>query len=284
MKSSTGARLAAIALTALLLTGCVRIHADTSIGSNDTFSQAVIIAFTDAAASQVSQQAGVNLDDLTGGLRDSAELKGLQAKYPDQISIEDYTDEDLNGIEVTITDLPLSEFNGAASQLTSGLGVSASIERMGDEYVVTMAAPAAGGRQESGSGDDPLGGLDLGSLGLSGANLAALGSSIDVEVTYTFPGLVTEASAGDIDGNTVTLGVSDIVGGDDIRIVGGASDQIDWWPFVKWALIIAAFASVIGGATLLVRQDKRRQRSNTLPAPVVGEPTAGEESPKPPQQ
>ena len=52
-----------------------------------------------------------------------------------------------------------------------------------DSYVVTMTSP-----------DE----LDLGGAGLTGANLDLIASSVDVAVTYTFPGLVREASAGEI--------------------------------------------------------------------------------------
>ncbi|WP_061963142.1 LppM family (lipo)protein [Demequina aurantiaca] len=268
--------LAVGALAVVTLAGCVRIDSDTSIGSDDTFSQHVIVAFTDSVATQVSQQAGINVRELTGSLGDSAELKDLQAKYPDHVTLEDYEDEDLRGLELTMTDLPLSEFNEAASQVTAGFGATASITHEGDSFVVMMAAPDPADAEASpspGASDGPLGDVDLGALGLSGGNLAALGSAIDFEVSYTFPGLVREASAGDIDGNTVTLGASDVLSGSDIRLVGGDSTQIDWWPFIKWALIIAAFTSVIGGAALLVRQDKRRQRSTSLPPPEVGRST-----------
>lgn len=267
MGITTSLRLAAAAVAALALAGCVRIDSDTSIGADDTFSQHIIVAYTDAVATQIGQQAGIDVGDLIGGLTDSDELRDAQSKYPDQISIEDYAEGDLTGIEVTITDMPLSEFNDAASQLTAGLGATATIEHVGNEFVVTMSSA---GLTSGMSGGGP-GGLDLDSLGISGGTLMALGNAIDFEVSYTFPGLVVEASAGEIDGNTVILGVNDILSGDDIRLVGGDSVQIDWWPFVKLALVVLAFASVIGGAALLVRQDKRRQRSNSLPPPVAAD-------------
>jgi hypothetical protein len=278
MKIKTAAILSGVALTALALSGCVRVVADTSIGAHDTFSQHVIIAFNDSVATQVGQQAGIDVEDLTDSLASSPEFSALQTKYPDQVVIDDYTDEDLNGVELTMSDLPLSEFNDTASQATAVIGSSASIEHTDGAYVVTMnAATADPAAQTEGAtaAPDPdalLGGAGLGdleSLGLSDANLSMIESAIEFEVSYTFPGLVTEASVGDIDGTTVTLGISDLTSGTDIRIVGGDSPQIDWWPFIKWALIIAAFASVISAAGLLVRQDQRRQRTNNLPAPVA---------------
>lgn len=273
-------RVAAAAVTALALTGCVRIQADTSIGSNDTFSQHVIVAFTNQVAAQVTQQAGVDVRSLAAGIEESPQFTDLQDKYPGQVTLADYSDEDLHGIELTIEDLPLSEFNGAASQVTGAVGATASIERVDDSFIVQMGgadSPAEPGGGVDGPDATPppgigdaLDGLDLDSLGLGGGSLAALGSAIEFEVSYTFPGLVTEASAGDIDGNTVTLAVGDLLDGKAIRIVGGASDQTDWWPFIKWSLIVGAFVVIVGGALLLVRQDQRRQRSNSLPAPVVG--------------
>jgi hypothetical protein len=264
----TMVRAGSAAIAVLALAGCVRVEANTSIGTDDTFSQHAVFAITDAVAAQVGREAGVNVSDLTESLVESDAFKDLQATYPDQVTIADYEDGDLHGIELTITDLPLSEFNGAASEVTAGLGATASIEHVDDTYVVTMTAV------DGEDGALPGGGSLLSSLdamGVSAANLSVVASSIDFGVSYTFPGLVTEATSGTIDGNTATLALTDLTSGTDIRIVGGDSTQRDWWPLIKWLLIAAAFASVIGGATLLVRQDQRRQRTNSLPPPVVTE-------------
>lgn len=254
-------------LVAVGLTGCVRVEADTSIGEDDTFSQHIIVAFNDSVADQVSNQAGIDAGSLSGDLASDAGFSDLQAKYPGQVELKDYSDEDLNGFELTLTDLPLSEFNGAAGDVTAGLGASASIEHIENAFVVSMSSdPDA--LLDSTSDAGPLG--SLGTLELSASNLGFIESSIEFAVTYTFPGLVSEATAGKIDGNTVTLGLSDLTAGGDIKIVGGDSKQIDWWPYIKWALIIAAFASVIGAASLLIRQDQRRRSTNTLAPPGGG--------------
>jgi len=253
-------------LIAVGLTGCVRVQADTSIGEGDTFSQHIIVAFNDSVADQIGGQSGIDADTLSGDLTSDAGFSELEAKYPGQVELKDYSDEDLNGFELTLTDLPLSEFNGAAGDVTAGLGASASIEHIEDAFVVSMTSdPDA--LLDSNSDAGPLGDLDA--LGLDASNLGFIENSIEFAVTYTFPGLVREATAGDINGNTVTLGLSDLTAGSDIKIVGGDTKQIDWWPYIKWALIIAAFGSVIGAASLLVRQDHRRRSTNTLPPPVV---------------
>ena len=254
------------------LTGCVRTTVDTTIGSDGTFSQHAVIAFSDEAASQLGGQLGGDLggdlgdaptldpDALLDELEGSEGLAALEERYPGQIDVAPYDDGELQGVEVTVTDLPLEEFANAAEEAGGGLGASATLEEEDGRFVLVMAAPE---------------GLDLGSLGVTPSQLSLVESSVDIGVTYTFPGLVEAATAGEIDGHTVTLGLADLASGEDIRIVAGATDSIDWGPFLLWGGVALAFVLVVGGATALVVQDRRAHRRSSLPEPHVTDAPAG---------
>lgn len=280
MRAKAAALITTVVLTALTLSGCVRMLSDTSIGADDTFSQHVIVAFDNSVADQFGGRTDGGGEALTATFANDPLFVKLQQEYPEQVVLADYADGDLTGMELTMTDLPLSVMDGWGSAVTTAVGGDTSIEHVGDTFVVTVSLPSADALAD-GAGDltglvpegAPTGSLGgLGMLGSADANMSLIDNAIEFEVKYTFPGLVTEASAGDIDGRTVTLSLTDLAAGTDIRLVGADSPQVNWWPYLKWALIIAAFASVIGAATLLVRQDQRRQRTNTLPEPGTTTP------------
>jgi hypothetical protein len=246
-------RTALIALVAALaLSGCVRVLADTTVHADDTYSQHLIVALNDEAATALAGQSGVNVADLLAEATGGDSFQDLEEQYPGAVEIADYVEGDLEGIEVTLDSLPIEQFNEASSSITGALGASATLDREGDSFVVTIAS-------------DPEQGL--GDLDAAGGNLALLDSAIDFDIIYSFPGLVTEASAGTISGKSVRLSVSDLLENQDIRIVAGAEPAIDWAPIIRWVLIALAFAVIVGGATLLVMQDRRKRRRTHLPPP-----------------
>lgn len=250
----------AAAIAALALTGCVRTTVDTTIGADGTFSQHSVVAFSDDVAAQIGDQAGMDVGALFDDLDGSPELAALEEQYPGQVLVEPYDDGELAGVELTLTDLPLDEFNAAAEQTASGIGGAATLTETDGQFIVEMMSP-----------DD----LDLDSLGVSESQLGLLESSVEVAITYTFPGLVEEATAGEIEGNTVTLGLTDLASGQDIRIVAGANDQFDWGPVLRWGGIVLAFILVVGGAAALIIQDRRKHRQSALPPPATTEDPHG---------
>lgn len=249
----TGARrfLAACA-ACLALTGCVRATADTTIGDNETFSQHTIVAYGDSVASQITEFIGADVDALVGGIDESEEFQEFADRYPGQVSLERYTSGDLEGIELTLSDIPIDDFTDASTRALASVDASATLTRDGDDYVLDIRR----------GGEDALA-----ALGIGRTNLELAQASVDVAATFTFPGVVTEATAGQIDGHTVTLGLADLATAPHIRIVAGAQDAIDWGPFLLWGGIAAGFAVVIGGATWLVIDDRRKSRTSHLPRP-----------------
>lgn len=238
------------AVAAMGLSGCVRTTVDTTISSDDTFSQHAIVAFTDDIANQVGAEAGMDVTGLREQLEVSPDFIDLQERYPGQIEVTDYADEDLRGIEMTLTDLPLEEFNTAANQASTGLTGGAQLTREDDTFVVEMSVPD---------------GVNLEQAGITESQLSLFASSIDVGVSYTFPGPIASASAGTVEGHTVTLGLIDLANGEDIRIVASAGDSINWQPILTWGGVALAFLLVIGGATALIVQDRRKSVRNSLP-------------------
>lgn len=250
------ARLVAVAAVVVAaLAGCVRVSSDTSLHSDDTFSQDLIVAMTDAARTQVAAAIDMDLDGLREQIEGSSSFADLAKRYPDQIEITDYSDGDLNGFQLTMRNLPLAEYQANAADLTAALpgGAGATIERVDDTFVVTVA-----------SGGTTAG---LAELGFDEAQLGLVEASVDIGLTFTFPGLVKSASAGEINGNSVTLRLRDLASDTEIVIVGGANDEFDWGPLLLWGGIGLAIVVVVGGATALVVQDVRRRRKTALPPP-----------------
>jgi hypothetical protein len=253
-----GIRIAALALvTTVALSSCVRVLADTTVHADDTYSQRAVFAFTDEVAGQLGEQVGGELPDFLSEVGTNEAFVDLQERYPNQVTVADYVEGDREGVEFTIENLPLDEFNSAAGNLAGGAGINATLNRVDDTYVVTISLDE---------------GPDVDALGGAGGDLGLIESAIDFEIIYRFPGQVTEASAGTIDGNTVTLGLSDVTTPGDIRIVAGAEPAINWAPIIRWGLVGLAFVVIIGGATLLVLQDRRRRHTSHLPPPRTTEP------------
>ncbi len=251
---------AATAVIAVALTGCIRTTVDTTISPDDTFSQHAVIAFSDDLAGQIGEETGVETGGMFEMLTDSDEFAALEEKYPGKVDVAEYDDGELRGVELTLSDLPIEEFDNTAEQTASGVGGNATLERVGDQYIIEMASPETG---------------DLDSLGITESQLALLASSIDVRISYTFPGLVEEATVGEIDGHTVTLDITDLTAGQDIRIVAGAVDAFDWGPLLRWGGIALALILVVGGALALIIQDRRKHRRSSLPPPTTTEMPVG---------
>ncbi|WP_431308407.1 LppM family (lipo)protein [Demequina litorisediminis] len=150
--------------------------------------------------------------------------------------------------------MPLDEFAAASTQALASIDASASLTREDDQYILTVTRSAD---------------ADLSSLAMGGVNLELAEAAVDVGATFTFPGLVTEASAGDIDGHTVTLGLADLATTPEIRIVADAAPAIDWGPILLVGGIALSLIAIVGGAAWLIVDDRRRARRTSLPAPTT---------------
>lgn len=266
------AALAAIMLVAL--TGCVKVHSTTSFSSDNLVTQDLILAVNPSLLTQL----GVDASELSA----EALLARVPEDAEDRVTIEDYKDGDLQGVTVHAEGLTLEEFNattsvlsdlaagetpdgggddapsgGSAEEALRGIAgalggiAGASAERNGDEFVVTI--PASGG----GSGD-------LAGIGVSADQIAA---AIDFAAVFTFPGPVTEATRGEVEGKRVTLDVEDLQAGGEIVITASANNAIAWGPIIQWGLIVLAAVVIVAGATAFILADRARRRENGLPDP-----------------
>jgi len=243
------ARVAVTVVAVAALAGCVRFTSVNSFSPDNTVTQDTIIALNADAATQL----GIDLNDLTAASLLGAAADAFPGIDPSKVTVEDYTEGDRKGVHIIARDLTLDEFNAAASEgvstIASGLSTPMTVTRDGDTYVVTIPAdPARDLSQVQGGG----------SIGL-------ISSSIDFSISLTFPGPVKSATAGQVDGKKVVLGIEDLFTPDAIVIKGQATDGIAWGPILRWVGIGAIAVVIVGGATFLIWQDKRKQRLNNLP-------------------
>jgi hypothetical protein len=260
-------RAAVVAVLALVaLSGCVKVHSTTAFSSDNLVTQDLVLAVNPSLLKQV----GVDASMLSA----EALISQLPESADGRVTIEDYKDGDLVGVTVHAEGLTLEEFNTTTSVLSdaaqsggSGAGgdsqeqalaaisgalggiADAKVAREGDEFVVTIPASAGGGGS-------------LGSIGISADQIA---QAIDFAAVFTFPGPVTEATRGEVEGKKVTLDVEDLQAGGEITIRAGAKDAIAWGPIIQWGLIVLAVVVIVAGATAFILADRARRKENGLP-------------------
>lgn len=241
---------ATAALTVLTVTGCVRVTVDSSFSDHDTISQDIVIAMAPDAAAQI----GIDPADLTAAAMTEQLGGSLPGVDPSKVVIEDYVDGDIKGVHVVATDLTIDEFNAASgasteTAATAGLTTPMTVERDGDDWVVTIPADEA---------------RDLSGV-QGGSSIGLISDSINFALTFTFPGPVKSASAGEADGKTVVIGLEELMTPEEIVIRASAKDSIAWGPILRWAGIGALGVAIIGGAAFLIIQDRRRRSADSLP-------------------
>ncbi len=243
------ARVAMTGLAVLALAGCARFTAEDTFSPNNTVTQDLTVALTPDAAKQV----GVDLSTLTAAALKRASAKAFPGIDPSKITIEDYTEGDRKGVHIVARDLTLQELNAGATEgstaIANGLGTPMTVARQGDTYIVTFPA-------------DPK--RDLSQVP-GGSSIGLIANSVDFSITLSFPGPVKSATAGQVDGKKVVLGLEDLVTPNAIVIKAQATPGIAWQPILRWLGIGGVAVVIVGGAALLIWQDKRKQRINGLP-------------------
>ncbi len=243
------ARIGVTAIAVLALAGCVRFTAVDTFSPDNTVTQDLTLALTADAAKQV----GIDPSNLTAASLKSASADAFPGVDPKKVTIEDYTEGDRKGVHIVARDLTFDEFNAAATEgskaIANGLGTPMTVAREGDMYIVTVPA-------------DPA--RDLSQV-RGGSSIGLLSNSIDFSITMEFPGPVKSATAGQVDGKKVVLGLEDLLTPDSIVIKAQATPGIAWGPLLRWLGIGAIAVVIVGGAALLIWQDKRKQKLNDLP-------------------
>ncbi len=251
------------AIAVLALAGCARFTAVDTFSQDNTVTQDLTLALTPDAAKQV----GIDLSTLTAAAVKSKSADAFPGIDPGKITIEDYTEGDRKGVHIVARDLTLDEFNAATkgtTALANGLGTPVTVARDGDTYIVTFPAdPKRDPSQVPG-----------------GSSIGLISSSVDFSITLNFPGPVKSATAGKVNGKTVVLGLEDLLTPQAIVIKAQATPGIAWGPILRWLGIGGIAVVIVGGAALLIWQDKRKQRHNNLPP--IAETTDAPEDPEKP--
>jgi hypothetical protein len=168
----TTARLAAVGILAVLLTGCIKLNVDFNVSSDNKVSGTMVFAF--------SKQ----LLQLTG--QSAEELIGSSAPIPNDVqgvSAKPYDDGEFAGEEFTFDGVPLTQFNTDEPD-------ALIIVRQADTFTVSGVLDLSNATGASGATGSIPGIEDA----LAGA---------DIRISITFPGAVTDTN-GTVDGTTVT--------------------------------------------------------------------------------
>lgn len=237
----TAAAGAAVLMVAL--SGCMKLHNTSTFHSDNTVDQHVIIAMDLEVFGEESAIAPSDFENE------------VPADIKDRVTVKEYSDDQgLQGVDVTITKMTLDEFNSgdllADSNEVTGTG-NASVVREGDEFVVTL--PAAGASEPEGAEE-------------FGMDSASILSAIDFKTEFIFPGEVISASAGTINGNTVTLTGTDLLVDDDIVIRANATSggAVGAWLWVVLGLVGLVVIGVVVAIIVISSRKKNTAEPGSL--------------------
>lgn len=223
----------------LALTGCMRMHEDLTLHSDNTVSGSIIMAY-DVAVLEMSGMSEDDVDDLLA----AEGLDDLTGAGDDSISVTEYREDGFVGYQMEFTAMPLED-------LSSEAGVT--ITRVGDEFIVEADYSAIE--------------TDLAAVP---ANMLA---SMDMRTTITFPGAVIEQRGGEVSGNTVTW----VTNFSDLGEVYGRAHAIEGAGEGVPVLLIGAglvLLMLLGTVILLLARGRKKPAANLDAAPYAAGPYA----------
>ncbi|MDO8122654.1 hypothetical protein Q6346_15200 [Isoptericola sp. b490] len=159
-------------VSALALTGCMKITTDLTLKPDNTGSMSMVMAISDEFAQSMGMDPQEMWDQMGSDMATDA---------PEGADQQPYAEDGYTGVRYTLAEAPIDQLS--TPDLT--------IERDGDDYVVTgtMDLSDTGSGVDTSATEDPT--------------TQAFLDSFVVEVSVTFPGAVGENN-GTVDGNTVT--------------------------------------------------------------------------------
>lgn len=161
--------LALTATLAVILSGCMRMHVNLTLEEDNKASGNMIFAISD----EVAKQFDMAPEELFNSMLE--QQGGESAMAPEGATATPYAQDGFTGTQWTFESKSLED---------AATGQDLKIIRDGDDYVVS-------------------GELDMSDTGTDDELTAGMADSMDIEVSITFPGEVTEHN-GDLDGKTVT--------------------------------------------------------------------------------
>ena len=226
-----------ISLSAILLSGCMTLRMETKIKEDGSGSKSLVVALDKDAISTLEGMAGEDMD--TGDFWEETR-KG--ADLIEGAKVEDYSDDDSEGIRITVPFDNLAELEALSGSDVFEGADTVTVSQEGDT-VTLRATVSAGGDLTSGLGEaggEDLEGMDMGDIEIE------FSYSVDVE------GKILEHSPADIakvKGSKVTWDLSQV-----------SSESVDL--MVKWEpgssggesnmLMILLIVIALGGVGLVV--------------------------------
>lgn len=163
-----GVFAAVFAVIAMMLSGCMRMHIDTTINPDDTVSGTIVYAVSDEAA----RSAGMDPQEAWDQL--SAEAT---TNMPPELTESPYAQDGYTGSQYTYDNMPMSTFGNAVSDAGS-----LSITKENGEYVIQGTLNMSIPEEEMAGAEGLMDGMDF-------------------QVNFTLPNGITETT-GTQDGNT----------------------------------------------------------------------------------
>ncbi|WP_084099792.1 hypothetical protein [Demequina sp. NBRC 110051] len=245
---TTVARTLLVALvSALALTGCIRVEMNVTLNDDDTISGDMLMAVQSGSGELL----GVTDDELIDQL-----FGDIDRSFPEG-EATGFAEDDYVGKRVTFDNQPFSALDFDSDEL--------SVIRDGDEYVVEGALAVS----------DQAG--DLGDLPADARMTLAL----------TFPGEVSETNGElDDSGRTVTWDLINGPETIEARGAATADDSFPWWIALGVGLVLGVAAGVVL-VVVTRRRSGSQERSAGQPAqdptetPLPSEPTAFDDATQP---
>jgi len=147
-----------------------------TLNDDDTFDGSVVMAFSDELAASLDMDPQEMWDQMGSE---------MESDLPEGATQEPYAEDGYTGTRITYADQPIA-------QLDTGAADSLSVVREGDEYVVSGTMDMTGEEFDPETGD-----------ATSDELTRQMMESLDIRISITFPGEVTETN-GAVDGSTVT--------------------------------------------------------------------------------
>lgn len=214
--------IAALALVAFSLTGCMKLDLDLTVGSDDTLDGTVVLALDKSVlkmGGKDPEQAFANAES------------GMSDELPEGSRTEVYDDGKYYGKKIIYDDLPLADFN-------SGKPGAPSLTHADGRFVFTADL-----------------GTGVADLGQQAELMRPFLSGIRITFAVTFPGEVIEHdSRAVVDGRTVRW---DLQIGEDNKLRAVAADSSFPWPVVAVVGGVLGMLVIVGIVVLAVWLTRR---------------------------
>ena len=227
--------------TALAATGCVRVHGDVEVYTDDTVEMTMEVAIADYVLAAQDIDPLTTLEDALGTDDLEADLEGLATRNI-VLTMTDFHADGQTGIRLDMERVSIDDLTAAQIGKTNfTFGVyGASLVREGDIFIYEApASELAPDLQEI--AEDPL-----------------AAAAINFSITIAFPGDVIESSYGHVSGRYVTYSLNDVLLGEPLYIRANAVPTDDGLNPLFWIVPVVVFIAVVLIGVFIVAPRRRR--------------------------